>query len=64
MQSESLLGNDTIAAGPIQTTYMYTVMNLTPGTTYEFRVLPVNSLGDGPLTNAISRTGTMIDKQD
>ena len=55
VQSESLLGNATIS-DPTQTTY--TVVDLTPGASYQLRIIPVNSIGDGPPTNTNARTGT------
>ena len=54
VQSESLIGNATIT-DPVQTTY--TVADLAPGTSYQLRVIPVNSLGDGPPANINARTG-------
>ena len=55
VQSESLLGNATIS-DPTQT--VYTVVDLTPGTSYQLRVISVNSIGDGPPTNTNATTGT------
>ena len=55
IQSDSLLGNATIA-NLAQTAY--TVVDLTPGTNYQLRVIPVNSIGDGPSTSVSVRTGT------
>ena len=54
VQSESLLGNATIS-DPTQ--IVYTVVDLTPGTSYQLRVIPVNSIGEGPPTNANAGTG-------
>ena len=54
VQSESLLGNATIT-DPTQTAYA--VVDLTPGTSYQLRVVPVNSIGDGPPISANARTG-------
>ena len=56
IQSESLIRNATI--NPTQT--VFTVTDLTPGTSYQLRVIPVNSIGDGPQANVNSRTGTQI----
>ena len=53
--TESLLGNATVT-NLAQT--VYTVEDLTPGTSYQLRVIPVTSIGDGPPTNVDARTGT------
>ena len=59
VQSESLIMNATIA--DVGQT-VFTVTDLTPGTSYQFRVIPVNSLGDGPQTIISALTGTVSPK--
>jgi hypothetical protein len=54
VQSESLIMNATITD---LTQTVLTVTDLTPGTSYQLRVIPVNSIGDGPQTNINARTG-------
>lgn len=51
LPSEPLLGNGTT------TDTIYTVIDLTPGTTYELRVLPFDSDGNqGQPTNVVTTT--------
>ena len=57
MQSDLLIRNATVT-NPGQTSY--TVEGLNSGTSYQLRVIPVNSIGDGIPTNINARTGTYV----